>query len=248
MPGGRCSAPRQVRSWRMATLIDGLGKQGGPRHVLHLVLGDLMTVYSCSLDLISSAASWQTLLMLVNLHCSRGRYKRTMASQDARTTVLSQFTLNHNAQQQCRHCGIAMSASCQTTLKRHLAWCKSLPDSVRDVMDQAAVCESRAGIGRYGGAHALVYRGFRVTGWGVNECWRCGKVIRGWVSTLKQHSERGCDGVAVTWATVDVCGQFETMDGCADGERSKCRHCGSAVQLRQRRPHLAVCKSLPDSV
>ena len=41
----------------MATLMDGLGKQGGPRHVLHLVLGDLMT--ACS------AASWQTLLMLI---------------------------------------------------------------------------------------------------------------------------------------------------------------------------------------
>ena len=69
----------------------------------------------------------------------------------------------------CRHCG---SVSRRNNMKRHLAGCKSLPDSVRDVMDHAAVCESRAGLGCYGGVHASVYRGFRVTGWGVNEC-RC---------------------------------------------------------------------------
>ena len=59
----------------------------------------------------------------------------------------------------------AVSTSSAATLKRHLAACKSLPANVRDVMDHAAVCESRAGLGRYGGVHAAVYRGFRVTGW-----------------------------------------------------------------------------------
>ena len=68
-----------------------------------------------------------------------------------------------------------------------------MPDSVRAVLDHAAVCESRAGLGRYGGTYASVYRGFRVTGWGVNECRRCGKVVRGWGAQLKQHiSTKGC--------------------------------------------------------
>ena len=68
-----------------------------------------------------------------------------------------------------------------------------MPDSVRDVMDHAAVCESQAGLGRYGGVHAALYRGFRVTGWGVNECRRCGKVVRGWTGELKRHiSTKGC--------------------------------------------------------
>ena len=62
-----------------------------------------------------------------------------------------------------------------------------MPDSVRAVLDHAAVCESRAGLGRYGGAHASVYSGFRVTGWGVNECRRCGKVVRGWGQELRLH-------------------------------------------------------------
>ena len=83
-------------------------------------------------------------------------------------------------------------------MKRHLAVCKSLPASVRAVLDHTAVCESRAGLGCYGGVHASVYRGFRVTGWGVNECRRCGKVVRGWGGDLKQHRDHGCSGVAVT--------------------------------------------------
>ena len=63
----------------------------------------------------------------------------------------------------CRHCGRIFSK--RSCIKQHLASCKSLPDSVRAVLDHAAVCESRAGLGRYGGVHAAVYRGFRVTGW-----------------------------------------------------------------------------------
>ena len=145
----------------------------------------------------------------------------------------------------CRHCGkVARSSS----MKRHLGWCKSLPDSVRAVLDHAAVCESRAGLGRYGGVHASVYRGFRVTGWGVNECRRCGKVIRGWGSELKQHGESGCAGMAVTWATVDVGGQFEKLDGRDSGDGSKCRHCANVVRRKHMEEHLAYCKSLPDSV
>ena len=75
------------------------------------------------------------------------------------------------------------------------------------------MCESRAGLGCYGGTYASLYRGFRVTGWGVNECRGCGKVIRGWGAELKQHKDHGCSGVSVTWATVDVGGQFETVAG-----------------------------------
>ena len=67
-----------------------------------------------------------------------------------------------------------------------------MPASVRAVMDHAAVCESRAGLGRYGGMYASVYRGFRVTGWGVNECRRCGTVIRGWHVQLRRHIKRKC--------------------------------------------------------
>ena len=71
-----------------------------------------------------------------------------------------------------------------------------------------------------------MYRGFRVTGWGVNECRRCGKVIRGWGGDLKKHTDKGCGGVAVTWATVDVCDHFEKVNGRDRSDGSKCRHCG----------------------
>ena len=149
----------------------------------------------------------------------------------------------------CRHCGVEVASS-PSMLKQHLTWCKSLPDSVRDAMDHAAVCESRAGLGVYGGVHASVYRGFRVTAWGLNECRRCGKVVRGWGGELKRHSEHRCSGVAVTWATVDVGGQFEHVTGHGGNKRSVCRHCGTVVRGNnaQRKYHLAWCKSLPDSV
>ena len=65
-----------------------------------------------------------------------------------------------------------------------------MPDNVRAVVDHAAVCGSRAGLGCYGGVNASVYRGFRVTGWGVNECRRCGKVVRGWPNDLRRHLNR----------------------------------------------------------
>ena len=45
-------------------------------------------------------------------------------------------------------------------------------------------------MGLYGGVHASVYRGFRVTGWGVNECRGCGKVVRGWQRELSRHIKR----------------------------------------------------------
>ena len=177
----------------------------------------------------------------------------TMASHDTptiETTVNDQFTLGSGTQACCRHCSDTFA---RTAAKWHLGWCKSLPNSVRAVMDHAAVCESRAGLGLYGGAHASVYRGFRVTGWGVNECRRCGKLIRGWRQELKRHSESGCAGVAGTWATVDVGNQFESVAGLGGGDacRSKCRHCGHVVRgrgLANLKPHLGWCKSLPDSV
>ena len=176
--------------------------------------------------------SWQT-AQLISPRRKQHRCYHTMASQEAQTiatTVQLQFTLNHSARQACRHCGTALSTSSPEALKRHLAGCKSLPDSVRDVMDHAAVCDSRAGLGCYGGAHASVYRGFRVTGWGVNECRRCGKVIRGWGRQLKTHSEGGCS----EWATADVCGQFEEMDGRGGGDGGKCRHGGKCCSTKQR--------------
>ena len=96
--------------------------------------------------------------------------QHTMASHDAPTiltTAQAQFTLADNARHTCRHCGLRMSNQRVSTLKQHLAWCKSLPGSVRVVLDHAAVCESRACVGSSGGRHASVYRGFRVTGCGV---------------------------------------------------------------------------------
>ena len=118
--------------------------------------------------------------------------KHTMASQEPTiaATVQAQFTPAHNAQRACRHCEAVPSPQSLSSMKGHLAACKSLPDSVRAVLDHAAVCESRAGLGRYGGAHASVYRGFRVTGWGVNECRGCGKVVRGWQRELSRHIKR----------------------------------------------------------
>ena len=175
----------------------------------------------------------------------------TMASQESTTAakVQAQFTPAHNAQRACRHCGAVLSAPCRSSLKQHLASCKSLPDSVRAVLDHAAVCESRAGLGCYGGVHASVYRGFRVTGWGVNECRGCGKVVRGWGANLKQHKDHSCSGMAVTWPTLDVGRQFEKVDGDDGGTGGKCRHCGYHVQsLYSLKLHLARCKSLPDSV
>ena len=71
-----------------------------------------------------------------------------------------------------------------------LAACKSLPDSLRAVLDHAAVCESRAGMGCFGGVGAALYRSFRVIGLGVNECRRCGKVVRGWPNDLRRHLNR----------------------------------------------------------
>ena len=177
--------------------------------------------------------------------------EHTMASQEPTiaATVQAQFTPAHNAQRACRHCGAVPSAQRLSRMKQHLAVCKSLPDSVRAALDHAAVCESRAGLGLYGGVQASVYRGFRVTGWGVNECRRCGKVVRGWGGQLKQHSERGCNGVAVAWATVDVCGLFEKVAGREGGDEFTCRHCGTVVRGgRHLKQHLAYCKSLPDSV
>ena len=88
------------------------------------------------------------------------------------------------------------------------------------MLDHAAVCESQAGLGCYGGTYASVYRGFRVTVWGVNECRGCGKVVRGWGGDMKHHSDHSCSGVAATWPTVDVGRQLEKVDG-DDGDREQ---------------------------
>ena len=145
---------------------------------------------------------------------------------------------------ECRHCGSVVH---KRHFKRHLARCASLPDSVRAVLDHAAVCESRAGLGCYGGVHESTYHSFRVIGWGVNECRRCATVVRGWGRELKRHRDRGCS-CAVPWATVKVCGQFENTTGRDCEGRSKCRHCGSVVHKRHFKRHLAACKSLPESL
>ena len=77
-------------------------------------------------------------------------------------------------------------------MKQHLAARDTVRNSVRAVLDHAAACESRAGVGCYVGTHASAYRGFRVTGWRVNECRRCGKVVRGWQHDLTRHITRKC--------------------------------------------------------
>ena len=126
-------------------------------------------------------------------------------------------------------------------MKQHLARCKSLPDSVRAVMDHAAVCESRAGLGCYGGACASVYRGFRVTGWGVSECRRCGRAVRGWSTHLKRHSDGGSDGGC---SGVTACGAPRSMGnarapdgrGSAAADGSPNRPTCSTVVTKRRRP------------
>ena len=111
-----------------------------------------------------------------------------------------------------------------------------MPDSVRAVLDHAAVCESRAGLGCYGGRHASVYRGFRVTGWGVNECRRCGKVVRGWSSQLKQHNDGRCSGAAAPGAPRSM-GNARAPDtrgtAAADGPPNM-PSCSTVVAKRRR--------------
>ena len=64
-------------------------------------------------------------------------------------------------------------------------------DVLQVVAGQYSSCvgHSRGGasLGLYVGTHVAVYHGVRVTGWGVNECRRCGKVFRGWHFQLKRH-------------------------------------------------------------
>ena len=64
----------------------------------------------------------------------------------------------------CNHCRKVMPAIFNR--KQHMATCKSLPHDVREVLDHAAVCESRACMGRYGRENADVYFRFHVTGEG----------------------------------------------------------------------------------
>ena len=44
----------------------------------------------------------------------------------------------------CNHCAKVVAGHC----KVHMAHCNSLPRGVREVLDHAAVCESRAEMGR----------------------------------------------------------------------------------------------------
>ena len=183
-----------------------------------------------------------------------------MASQETQTIaapVQLQSVLSNDAGHTRQHCGTTLSASSPSTLnlKSQLAVRKSSPESARDVMDHAAVCESRAGLGRDGSAHASAYRGFRatdrVTGRRVSDhdgCRRCGEVLQSRDRKQERHGESCCRGV--TWAAVDVCGEFEKANGCGGGDERKCRHCGSAVRghCTNLKSHLAACKSLPDSV
>ena len=176
--------------------------------------------------------------------------QHAMASQDVATiatTVRAQFTQAHTGQHKCRHCG-AVAAQRWSTLRAHLAWCKSLPDSVRAVLDHAAVCESRAGLGCYGGVYASVYRGFRVTGWGVNECRRCGKVIQGWQSAMRRHidGKRCVVGEAAATAATKTPGALRSGTThsvtSAAGRRCAAKDCApkttscSTIVVKRRRP------------
>ena len=77
----------------------------------------------------------------------------------------------------CAHCAKVVAGH-NSKQKKHMARCASLPRGVRKVLDHAAVCESRAGVGRFSGANAAVYRKFRVTGWLVASCRACGGAVR----------------------------------------------------------------------
>jgi len=93
-----------------------------------------------------------------------------------------------NVGRRCRHCtGIVKGHGGDR--RRHLAVCKCLPRSVQAVMDNAAVCESLAGKGRYGGANARLFSFYRVVGFHRSECKKCGLEIQGNTSVLKRHLE-----------------------------------------------------------
>ena len=117
-----------------------------------------------------------------------------------------------------------------------------MPDSVRAVMDHAAVCESRAGLGLYGGVHASVYRGFRVTGWGVNECRRCGKVVRGWHSKLGRHiNSKRCVVGGSTTAAAAASGALHTPH--SRSEDHACTPRGNASPATDRALTMPSCST-----
>ena len=108
------------------------------------------------------------------------------------------------------------------------------------------MCESRAGIGRYEGANAAVYRRFRVTGELMASCRSCGVEVRGFVGNLKKHLER-CGGIKVAWAVVDMSQHFTAATGGGGGHR--CAHCDMVVAGKSHhKRHMAACKSLPQDV
>ena len=72
-----------------------------------------------------------------------------------------------------------------------------------------------------------MYRRYRVTGHGMAACRACGEVVRGFAVDLQRHLERGCSGVKVTWAVVDVDKHFTAVAG-SDG-RNRCAHCDTVV-------------------
>ena len=171
--------------------------------------------------------------------------------------VEAQFTTPRHCseQPQCTHCHKVMVGPQidRWRNRQHLARCKSLPADVRKALDNQAVCESRAEAGRYGGDNRAVYRRFDVTGENVASCKTCGGVVRGGLSSLKEHSDNTCGsagarGAEVKQQQVDVAAHFT-----GSGGRQKCSHChmvtGGQPRDRWRSlAHMAQCKLLPPSV
>ena len=142
--------------------------------------------------------------------------------------------------QRCNHCRKLVSAMYPSQLKAHMARCTSLPRGVREALDHAAVCESHAGVGRFSGENAAVYRKFRVTGEHVASCRACGVEVRGNIGDLKKHLDGRCAGIKVTWAKVDVDAHFTAVPG--SGDRHRCSHCRKVVtQAPHRKAHCALC-------
>ena len=147
----------------------------------------------------------------------------------------------------CNHCRKVVSAKRPSECKTHMARCTSLPRGVREVLDHAAVCDSRAGVGRFSGANAAVYRKFRVTGELVASCSACGVEVRGPLGHLKKHLDGRCAGIKVAWTEVDVGAYFTAVPGGSD--RHRCNHCRKVVAGKDnRKPHMARCASLPRGV
>ena len=146
----------------------------------------------------------------------------------------------------CNHCAKVIVHKCN--VKRHMACCGSLPRYVLEVLHHEALCDSRAGVGVYGGGNAALYRRFRVTGWLAASCRACGVAVPGAADALRRHWERACaaNPVPPTPPGVDVDVHFAPMAGGS----YTCNHCAKVVVAGKGncKIHMGRCRLLPRAV